>query len=167
MPGSFSPTFFSRGVPLTTILTTLGDYEILDTAKELTVTGSGGLTFGVIAVNTNAVVTLEYVSTQGEDFLLGVGVRYTGDAGAFQITAGDGTGAFTTPIDLTTGETYWMVVPPDTAAAAPMSFTVTALAADSGVAKTGTLVIADRFDFAGSGGLTRTLATLSLSKTTA
>jgi hypothetical protein len=59
-----------------------------------------------------------------------------------------------------------MAVPPDTATAAPLSFTVTALAVDPGVEKTGTLVIADRFDFADSGDPTRILATLDLSKLT-
>lgn len=164
---TFPPQFFNRGAPLTSTLEMAGAYTIINTAKTLTITGSDDLAFGIIAGDTNAVVTLEYVSTQMEEFLLAVGVRYAGDAGAFQITAGDGTGAFATPIDLVDGETYWMVIPPDTANAAPMSFTVTAINADSGVEKTGTLSIYDRFDFteSGAGEPTRTLDTLSLSKT--
>lgn len=163
---SFPPQFFNRGTgTIQDLLETKGAYEELNTAKVVTVTNEAALTFGVIGVNTNAVLGFEYTPTGDEQFLLAVGLRYSGDAGAFQITAGDGTGAFGTPIALTTGETYWLTIPPSTAAAAPIGLTVTALNANAGVPKSGTLAVIDRFDFSGGGAAVRTLKTLALSKT--
>jgi hypothetical protein len=163
---SFSPRFHNRGIPLAPVLGEVGELALLDTPKVITVVDEGDLIFGDIAVATEATIGLEYVSTDSETFLLGVGLRYTGDAGAFTISAAAGTGDFTTPIALTTGVTYWMAIPPDTSGAAPNNLTITALQANQDVAKSGTLAIVDRFTFDGGSTATRTLGTITMSKTT-
>lgn len=163
---SFPPQFFNREPnTILDLLTTRGKYEELNDAKVVTVSNEAALAFGTIGVDTNAALGFEYVTTGEEQFFIAVGLRYSGDSGAFQITAGDSTGTFATPIDLLTGETYWLAIPPDSSAAAPIGLTITALSADSGDPKTGTLAIIDRFNFSNGGAAVRTLKTLTLSKT--
>lgn len=163
---SFPNRFFNRGYPLRNLLIEGGQYEILNGAKVVTVTNSAALVFGDIGVATPVQIGLQYAATQGEQFAIAVGLQYTGDAGAFTYSAGDGTGAFASPVPLVDGDTYWTLILPDSTSAAPYSLSITALHADVGVAKSGTISIIDRFDFP-SGGLEalRTLTTITLSKT--
>lgn len=158
------PFSYQRPQPVLPLLQAEGELSVLNTAKTITVANEAGLVFGVIAVATSVSTTLQYVTTGfSEDFMLAVGLLYTGDSGAFTITA-DENGTFSSPIALTTGTQILVPVPPDSFSN-PFTVTIRALAANSGVAKTGTIQIVDRFDFADSGAPTRVLKTLTLSKT--
>lgn len=163
---SFPNKFFNRGNPLRDLLAESGQYEILNTAKVVTVTNESALEFGNIGSDTQVQIGLEYAATEGEQFAIAVGLRYTGDAGAFTYSAGDGTGAFATPVPLVDGDTYWTIILPDSTAAAPYNLSITALYADENTELTGTIEIIDRFDFP-AGGLEplRVLKTIALSKT--
>lgn len=150
--------------PLREVLGELGDARVVDEAKTVVVANEAGLVFGSIAAATDAAITFEYVADEtSEDFLLGVALRYDGDEDAFEIKGIDPED-FATPIPLLDTDNYWMAILPNSNPAAPLEMTITATAADDGVAKSGTLSIVDRF---ADGALTpaRVLKVLTLSKT--
>jgi hypothetical protein len=151
--------------PLAPLLIDRSNYHLLNDAKEVTVAGEAGLEFGNIAGPGAAStgVSFEYVTTDGEEFVMGAALVYSGDAGAFTISATEWSGGYVTPVALTDGFVFFLPIPPDTSG--PWNITVTALYANVGVAKAGTLAIVDRFDFANAGAPLRTLKTLTLSKT--
>jgi hypothetical protein len=142
---------------------TLEKYNRLNGPKAVTVGNEGDLVFGEIGADTDVQLTFEYVATEDEGFPLAVGLRYDGDDGAFTYKEVNGE-EFATPVALVDGDTFWIIVPPDTSPAAPYDLMVTALDADTGVEKSGTLSLVDRYT---PGTMTplRTLATLTLSKT--
>lgn len=162
MPTGSVP-FMRRTTPVLPLLEASGELDIVDTAKTVTVTTSADLVFGVVAVATDATVDIEYTSTMLEDFVMGAGFLYEGDVGAFTVKA-DTYGTYTAPVALTDGLLLFFPIPPDTYGT-PATLTITALAADNGVAKAGTIKIIDRMNFADSAAPLRILSTLTLSKT--
>lgn len=168
MPSRFLPRNYTLPTPqpLQALLVDRGEYHLLNDAKEVTTVGEAGLVFGNIAGPGDAStgVSFEYVATGAEEFVMGAALVYTGAAGAFTISATELSGGYVTPVALTNGLVFFIPIPPDTYGAA-WNITVTALYANVGVAKAGTLAIVDRFDFANAGAPLRTLKTLTLSKT--
>lgn len=160
---TFIPPWMRRLNGLTPLLEAVTAAELYDSSETLTVANEGSLVFGAIGAATTVTLTFEYVATNADDFILGVHLLYTGDAGAFQFTL-DENGTFGAAVALTTG-TYFMIPVPPSSLGNPYSVGIKALAANSGVAKTGTIAVCDRLNFAGDGLATRTLKTLTLSKT--
>ena len=81
------PFNYQRPQPVLPLLQAEGELSVLNTAKVITVANEAGLVFGTIAAATSVATTLQYVTTGfSEDFMLAVGLLYTGDAGAFTIT---------------------------------------------------------------------------------
>jgi hypothetical protein len=161
---STTPPWLKNLDPLTPILADRAELARTDTAKQVSVTNEADLVFGVIAVATEVAIDFSYAATSlDEDFIIGAGLVYTGDNGAFTVTV-DGLGSLGTPVPLVSGSKFLLPIPPDTYGT-PYPLTIKALAANNGVAKSGSLAICDRFDFAGTGAVTRTLKTLALSKT--
>lgn len=144
-------------------LEALEDYGRLNGPKTVVVGGEADLEFGDIEGDTDAALTFEYTATQDEGFPLAVGLLYDGDNGAFTVKSANGE-AFATPVALADGDTFWIIIPPDTSPSAPYDITITAEYANVGVEKTGTLSVIDRY-VPGTLTALRTLATLSLSKT--
>lgn len=158
------PPWLKNLDPLTPILADRAELARTDTVKQVSVTNEADLVFGNIAVATDVAIDFSYAATTlDEDFIIGAGLIYTGDNGAFTVTV-DGLGDLGTPMALVSGSTFLLPIPPDTYGV-PYALTIRALAANNGVAKSGSLAICDRFDFVGAGTPTRTLKTLALSKT--
>lgn len=149
--------------PLRSVIAADGELSVVDDAKTIIVGNEAALVFGEIAVDTDAAITLEYSAVEEEDFFIAVALRYEGDEGAFQIKSVEA-GELAVPLDLLDSDNFWQVIPPDTAPAAPLQLTITALAEDDGVPMAGTLTVIDRFE-PGSNAGARTLATITLSKT--
>jgi hypothetical protein len=160
------PPWLLRLNPMPPLLAAVAEVARTDTAKAVEVPDEDGFEFGSIAAATSASSEVYYTVTTDEDFVIGAGLGYTGDDGAFQVYAGPPGAAAASPIALTSGmDIVYLPIPPSTAPNY-VTLTIRALAANDGVAKAGTLTIYDRFDFANDGGApTRTLKTLALSKT--
>jgi hypothetical protein len=160
---SIRPPMYANLNPMTAVLESLSDLSVLNTPKELNISG-GDPAFGEIAAATDIRIGLEYVPTYGEEFVLAVGIKYTGDSGAFQFYGDEFTSSFATPISLSNSSFFFWPVPP-TSYSESYDLIIRALAANDGVEKTGTLTIYDRFTFDGGATGTRVLGTISLSKT--
>lgn len=152
--------------PMPPLLEAVAEVARTDSAKVVEVPGGNGFVFGSIGVATDISSIVYYTVTSDEDFVIGAGLGYSGDNGAFQIISGPPGAAAASPIDLEDGmDIVYLPIPPDTAPN-NIVLTIRALAANDGVPKSGTLYIYDRFNFdSGGGAPTRTLKTLTLSKT--
>ena len=156
------PPWLLRLNPMPPLLAAVAEVARTDSAKAVVVPDDGDFVFGVIAAATNASSDVYYTVTSDEDFVIGAGLGYSGDDGAFQIISGPPG----VPIALTSGmDIVYLPIPPNTAPNY-ITLTIRALAANDGVAKSGTLYVYDRFNFdSGGGAPTRTLKTITLSKT--
>ncbi len=160
---SITPPFYANLRPMTAVAELRGEFGVLNSVKELNITG-GSTEFGEIAANTDVRVGFEYVSQSGENFCMAAGFLYEGDSGAFQILGNEFTMTFATPMSLTTGTFFFWPIPPDTYSES-YDLIIRALAANDGVEKTGTLTIYDRFTFDGGADPSRVIGTVTLSKT--
>lgn len=160
------PPWLLRLNPMPPLLAAVAEVARTDSAKAVVLDDEANFVFGSIAVATNASSTVVYTATSDEDFVIGAGLGYSGDNGAFQIISGPPGAAAASPIALTSGmDIVYLPIPPDSNPNT-VSLTIRALAADDGVAKSGTLYIYDRFNFdSGGGAPTRTLKSITLSKT--
>ena len=159
----FLPPWLRRLNPMTAILADKAELAEVNTEKSITALNEGDLVFGEIAAATDVVLGFEYAATEDEQFVMGAGILYEGDAGAFQILA-DNYGTLAAPIALVTGSLRFLPIPPDSYGN-DWTLTIRALAANDGVAKAGTLTIIDRFDFSNSAATVRAVKVLPLSKT--
>ena len=160
------PPWLLRLNPMPPLLAAVAEVARTDSAKAVVLDDEANFVFGSIAVATNASSTVVYTATSDEDFVIGAGLGYSGDNGAFQIISGPPGAAAASSIALTSGmDIVYLPIPPDTAPNY-ITLTIRALAANDGVAKSGTLYIYDRFNFdSGGGAPTRTLKSITLSKT--
>jgi hypothetical protein len=160
---TFTPPWLARLNPVTPLLAAVAEVARTDSAKSIEVPDESDFIFGDIGVATDASSDVYYEVVTDEDFVIGAGISYTGDNGAFQIVSGPPGASSASPIALVSGMDFvYLPIPPSTAPNY-VTITIRALAANNGVLKTGTLSIYDRFNF--SGGSERLLKTLSLSKT--
>ena len=145
--------------PMTVILEEKATLGLFEDAPTVNLTAGTG-TFGVIAVATQ--VTLSYdFDTTGLLSFLGAYIVYTGDNGAFRL---DRINTIDSTEALVSGTTIIPVAIPGADTATTLDLRITALAADNGVAKTGTLTFYDRYTLAPFA-LGRVVETLTLSKT--
>ena len=160
------PPWLLRLNPMPPLLAAVAEVARTDSAKAVEVPDEGDFVFDVIAAATNASSDVYYTVVTDEDFVIGAGLGYSGDDGAFQIISGPPGAAAASSIDLEDGmDIVYLPIPPDTAPNY-ITLTIRALAANDGDAKSGTLYIYDRFNFdSGGGAPTRTLKSITLSKT--
>jgi hypothetical protein len=129
----------------------------------LNITGTG--VFGVIGMSTTNTIGFRY--TPGNLALplspLGLLATYAGDEGAFELTGMSGW-TIDPGAAIAENQVYtWMAIPD--ILGFPLEIHITALAADDGTPKAGTLTLGDQIEFDGGVVITRVLGTITLSKT--
>lgn len=118
--------------------------------------------FGDIAVATTRNLELSYTDGIPGNVVTAI-ATYSGDAGAFQVTAAPDT--FATPYSMTNASLFTFPILPQSYGFS-LNLTIKALAADAGVTKTGTLTLYDRMSGTAPAPPvgTRVIGTISLSK---
>jgi hypothetical protein len=162
---SYSPPWLKRFTPIRGLLEDRGELtenEPFIEEKTLLVPNEADLIFGNINADTSVRLRFEYESADDDQMLIGVMIHYDGDAGAFQLTGNEFTMTFAAPWPLANGTQISWVVPPQSYGETN-DLIFTALAADDGVEKTGTLTVCDRVDFSDDASPVRILKVITMS----
>lgn len=159
----FQKSFLELGVSIDTdeALIAAAQAAIADYEAEVTAEVTGDPDFGSIGTATEVEFTLSHDDHARPVPVL---IYYTGDTGAFALTELNGIDIDPTPGALV-DDYFFPFVIDDDEAAAPFTFKVTALAADDGVEKTGTLTIHDSWDDQSPPAGDNAIGTIALVKT--
>lgn len=160
MPNPVAPPFYRKADinPMTQILADKATLAEFDGPPVVNLT-DGTAAFGIIAVETAETFSWDFTSEEG--WLLGVYIAFTGDNGAFRL---DDINGVSSTEALVTGTTLILTTVPGSNSGETLDITISALAADDGVAKTGTLTFYDRYT-TGPFTLSRAVKTLVMTKT--